>query len=196
MKIGIMIAMAAIVGQCLMRSGAAERIVLAIRNFLGEKNAPIAFIASGFTLGIPVFFETVFYLLMPLGRAMHLKTGRNYLLYILTIIAGGSMAHSLVPPTPGPLFVAYELGVDIGLAIICGTIVGIFTTSAGYLWARFISKRITIPLRDSEDLSKSRLEEMAQRSEDELPSLLASILPILIPLFFTCWGNDFQSFIK
>ena len=192
MKIGIMIAMAAIVGQCLMRSGAAERIVLAIRNFLGEKNAPIAFIASGFTLGIPVFFETVFYLLMPLGKAMHLKTGRNYLLYILTIIAGGSMAHSLVPPTPGPLFVAYELGVDIGLAIICGTIVGIFTTSAGYLWARFISKRITIPLRDSEDLSKSRLEEMAQRSEDELPSLLASILPILIPLFLLAGGTIFS----
>ena len=192
MKIGIMIAMAAIVGQCLMRSGAAERIVVAIRNFLGEKNAPIAFIASGFTLGIPVFFETVFYLLMPLGKAMHLRTGRNYLLYILTIIAGGSMAHSLVPPTPGPLFVAYELGVDIGLAIICGTIVGVFTTTAGYLWARFISNRITIPLRDSEDLPKSRLEAMAQRTEDELPSLLASILPILIPLFLLAGGTIFS----
>ena len=44
---------------------------------------------------------------------MYLKTGKNYLLYVLTIIAGGSMAHSLVPPTPGPLFVAYELGVDV-----------------------------------------------------------------------------------
>ena len=118
--------------------------------------------------------------------------GRNYLLYILTIIAGGSMAHSLVPPTPGPLFVAYELGVDIGLAIICGTIVGVFTTTAGYLWARFISNRITIPLRDSEDLSKSRLEAMAQRSEDELPSLLASILPILIPLFLLAGGTIFS----
>ena len=50
-----------------------------------------------------------------------------------------------------------ELGVDIGLAIICGTIVGVFTTTAGYLWARFISNRITIPLRYSEVLATSLL---------------------------------------
>lgn len=192
LKIGIMIAMAAIVGQCLMRSGAAERIVLGIRNFLGEKNAPVAFIASGFTLGIPVFFETVFYLMMPLGKAMHLKTGRNYLLYILTIIAGGTMAHSLVPPTPGPLFVAYELGVDIGLAIVCGTIVGVFTTASGYLWARFISTRIIIPLRESADLTKAQLKAMAERTTAELPGLLSSVLPILIPLFLLAGGTVFS----
>lgn len=192
LKIGIMIAMAAIVGQCLMRSGAAERIVLAIRNLLGEKNAPVAFIASGFTLGIPVFFETVFYLMMPLGKAMHLKTGRNYLLYILTIIAGGTMAHSLVPPTPGPLFVAYELGVDIGLAIICGTVVGVFTTAAGYCWARYISTRIIIPLRESADLTHAQLKAMAERKIEELPNLLGSILPILIPLLLLAGGTVFS----
>ena len=56
-----------------------------------------------------------------------------------------------------PLFVAYELGVDVGLAIICGTLVGVFTTTAGYLWARFISSKITIPLQVA-DLSKEQLE--------------------------------------
>ncbi len=192
LKIGIMISMAAIVGQCLMRSGAAERIVLGIRNFLGEKNAPVAFIASGFTLGIPVFFETVFYLMMPLGKAMHLKTGRNYLLYILTIIAGGTMAHSLVPPTPGPLFVAYELGVDIGLAILCGTVVGLFTTASGYFWARFISSRIIIPLRESADLTQAQLKAMADRTKAELPGLISSILPILIPLVLLAGGTIFS----
>lgn len=192
LKIGIMIAMAAIVGQCLMRSGAAERIVLGIRNLLGEKNAPVAFIASGFTLGIPVFFETVFYLMMPLGKAMHLKTGRNYLLYILTIIAGGTMAHSLVPPTPGPLFVAYELGVDIGLAIICGTIVGVFTTASGYVWARFISTRIIIPLRESADLTQAQLKAIVERKAEELPGLLSSMLPILVPLFLLAGGTVFS----
>ena len=129
---------------------------------------------------------------MPLGKAMHLKTGRNYLLYVLTIIAGGSMAHSLVPPTPGPLFVAYELGVDIGLAIICGTLVGLFTTSAGYLWANFISSRIEIPLRESGDLTKSDLEAMANRKVEDLPSLLSSLLPILIPLVLIAGGTIFS----
>ena len=102
------------------------------------------------------------------------------------------MAHSLVPPTPGPLFVAYELGVDVGLAIICGTLVGVFTTTAGYLWARFISSKITIPLRESADLSKEQLEAMANRKVEELPGLLISILPILLPLVLIAGGTTFK----
>ncbi len=47
---------------------------------------------SGFVIGIPVYFDTVFFLLMPLGKAMRLRTGRNYTLYILSIVAGASMA--------------------------------------------------------------------------------------------------------
>jgi GntP family gluconate:H+ symporter len=93
-KIALLIAMASIIGKCLMDSGGAERIVLSIAKAVGEKRLPLAFIGSGFTLSIPVFFDTVFYLLIPLGKAMRVKTGKNYLLYVLTIIAGGTMAHS------------------------------------------------------------------------------------------------------
>jgi len=111
-KIGILIALAAIIGKCLLDSGAADKIVRSAVKVVGERGAPVAFVGSGFLLGIPVFFDTVFYLMMPLGKAMRMRTGRNYLLYILSIVAGGTMAHSLVPPTPGPLLVAEELGVD------------------------------------------------------------------------------------
>ena len=97
-KIGILIAMAAIIGKCLLDSGAAERIVMSMRRGLGDDRAPMAFTASGFLIGIPVFFDTLFYLLMPLGRALYTQTRKNYLLYILMIVAGGTIAHSLVPP--------------------------------------------------------------------------------------------------
>ena len=194
LKIGIMIAMASIIGQCLMQSGAAERIVLVLRQILGEKNAPAAFIASGFTLGIPVFFETVFYLMIPLGKALYLKTRQNYLLYVLAIIAGASMAHSLVPPTPGPLFVAQELGIDLGMAILCGLVVGAFTVTAGFTWALFINSRITIPLRESADLDQNALDEMAQRKPEDLPGLFGSLLPIAIPMVLLAGGTMFQTF--
>jgi len=85
----------------------------------------VAFVGSSFLLGIPVFFDTVFYLMIPLAKAMRLRTGRNYLLYVLSIVAGGSIAHSLVPPTPGPLYVANELGVNqvtlMGIAGLAAT---------------------------------------------------------------------------
>ncbi|NIO06856.1 MAG: GntP family permease, partial [Deltaproteobacteria bacterium] len=116
-KIGILIAMASIIGRFLLESGAAERIVRSLVKWLGEKRAPYAFLSSGFLLGMPVFFDTVFYLMMPLGKAMGIRTGRNYGLYVMAIVAGATMTHSLVPPTPGPLFVAGELSVSIGLMI-------------------------------------------------------------------------------
>jgi GntP family gluconate:H+ symporter len=181
-KIGILIAMAAIIGTCLLRSGAADRIVRAALNLFGEKRAPAAFLSSGFTLAIPVFSDTVFYLLLPLAKAMRLRTGKNYLFYLITIIAGTAMAHSLVPPTPGPLFVAAEMGVDIGVMMIGGLVVGAFTVTVGYLYAAWANRKWTIPLRDTSDVTISELEELMEKEDKHLPSLWLSLMPILLPV--------------
>jgi GntP family gluconate:H+ symporter len=101
----------------------------------------------------------------------------------LTIVAGATMAHSLVPPTPGPLVVAEELGIDIGTMILAGSIVGIFTAGSGYLYAVFFANRIwQLPLRESADFSLKDLEELAHRDESELPPFWLSVLPILLPV--------------
>jgi gluconate:H+ symporter, GntP family len=182
-SIGILIAMASIIGKCLLDSGAADRIVRTALTRFGEKFAPLSFVVSGFLLGVPVFFDTVFYLMIPLGKAMQLRTGRNYLLFVLTIVAGATMAHSLVPPTPGPLVVAEELGVDIGTMILAGCIVGFFTAGFGYLYASlFANKRWTLPLRETSDFSLKELEELTNRKESELPPFWLSILPIILPV--------------
>ena len=183
-KIAIIIAMAAIIGKCLLDSGAAERIVHALRSLFGEKRTPIAFSASAFTLGVPVFFDTVFYLLMPLGKAMRMQTGKNYLLYILTIVAGATMAHSLVPPTPGPLVVVglFDGAVTVGQMIIGGIIVGLVTVSVGYGFAIWANRKWDIPLRPSAELSNEELEAMANRKTSELPPLSLSLIPVLLPI--------------
>jgi GntP family gluconate:H+ symporter len=182
--IGILIAMASIIGKTMLDSGAAERIVLRARNALGDEKAPFAFMGSGFVIGMPVFFDTLFYLMIPLGKALRVKTGKNYLLYILSIVMGGTMAHSLVPPTPGPLFAAEIMGVSIGAMMIGGIIVGLFTLIPGYLWARYINSKMEIPLRETADLTHEELEAMAHRDESSLPPLFPSLLPIMIPVVF------------
>jgi GntP family gluconate:H+ symporter len=182
-KIGILIAMASIIGKCLLDSGAADRIVRTALARFGEKFAPLSFVFSGFLLGVPVFFDTVFYLMIPLGKAMQLRTGRNYLLFVLTIVAGATMAHSLVPPTPGPLVVAEELGVDIGMMILAGCCVGFFTAGFGYLYASMFANKIwTLPLRETSDFSLKDLETLSNRKESELPPFWLSILPIVLPV--------------
>jgi GntP family gluconate:H+ symporter len=142
-EIGILIAMAAIVGQTLLESGAAERIVLSARRLLGDDRAGLAFLASGYVLGIPVFFDTVFYLLIPLGKVMRLRSGRDYTLYVLCIVAGATMTHSLVPPTPGPLFVAAELGAGVAQMIVGGLFVSVMAAAAGYAYATWANRKWT-----------------------------------------------------
>ncbi|MCH9655154.1 MAG: GntP family permease [Planctomycetes bacterium] len=181
-KIGILIALAAIIGMCLLESGAAERIVRSAVNFVGEKLAPLAFMASGFLLAIPVFFDTVFYLLIPLGKAMRFRTGKNYLLYVLAIVTGGTMAHSLVPPTPGPLFVAEQLGVDIATMMIGGMIVGSIAATFGLGYAIFVNSRCVLPFRDSADVTKEDLTRLASSRLEDLPALWLSLTPILLPV--------------
>jgi len=177
-KIGIVIAMAAIIGKCLTDSGAADRVVRMFTNLLGEKRAPVSLMASGFVLAIPVFFDTVFYLLLPLARSMHRKTGMKYLLLILAMGAGGSITHSLVPPTPGPLLIAGQLKIDIGMMMMMGLAVSIPTAVIIMFFIRWLTTRIDIPMRPIE----GGAPEPEPLPDDQLPGLFVSILPIILPV--------------
>lgn len=178
--IAIVIAMAAIIGDCLMKSGAADRIVQAFLRLLGEKRSPVALAGSGFVLSIPVFFDTVFYLLVPLARSLHRSTKKNYLLYILAISAGGAVTHTLVPPTPGPLLMAQQLGVDLGIMIGVGCLIGLPAAIAGLVFSAWINRRMPIEMRahPGEDLD-APASEAPERGR---PGLLVSLLPIVLPV--------------
>ena len=177
-QLGIPIAMAAIIGKCLMDSGAADRIVRAFLGVLGERRAPEALTCSGFVLSIPVFFDTVFYLLVPLARSLFRRTGKHYMLYLGAIATGGMVAHSLVPPTPGPLMMAIFLDVDLGLMILVGVALGLPTAAAGLAVARLIDRFMPIPMRPYTG------EEEAVFAVDDrpLPPLGLSLAPILLPV--------------
>ena len=182
-KIGILIALAAIIGQCLLVSGAAQRIVQGLLSLFGVKRAPMAFLGSGFVLGIPVFFDTVFYLMLPLVRAFARTNPKVYLLALLSVVAGASMAHSLVPPTPGPLLVAAHLKVGLGVLIPAGLILGVVTIAVGYAYARWANDRFEIPFRETD------VPEVENQEERELPGLGWSLLPILLPLLLISLGT-------
>jgi len=122
-----------------MDSGAADRIVRAFLKTLGEKNASWALMGSGFVLSIPVFFDTVFYLLVPLARSLHKRTQKNYMLYLMAICAGGCITHTLVPPTPGPLLIAAAFKIDLGLMMLMGAIVAFPTAVVALLICKVLN---------------------------------------------------------
>jgi len=177
-KIGIVIAMAAVIGRSLIESGAADRIVRMFVRLLGEKRCTISLMSSGFVLSIPVFFDTVFYLLLPLARSMHRQTKKSYLLLILAMGAGASITHSLVPPTPGPLIIAGTLGIDLGTMIGIGLLVAVPTAIVMLLFIGRLANRMEIPMRPLE----GGRPEPAPLADDKLPGLLPSIMPIILPV--------------
>ncbi len=180
--IGIVIALAAVVGQCLMESGAADKIVRALQRMMGRANPAFSMVASGYILSIPVFFDTVFYLLAPIARATRVRTGKNYVLYLMAIAAGATATHALVPPTPGPLAMAEFFGVDIGMMILVGLAVSFPMSMAGLAYSYVRDRQLSVPLRDAPGVSIEQLEEMALQDESELPGLIESVLPVLLPV--------------
>jgi gluconate:H+ symporter, GntP family len=173
--------MASIIGTALLESGGADRIVRSALRVLGPSRAPVAFLGSGFLLAIPVFFDTVFYMLVPLAKAARVRSGRQYLLYILAIVAGGTMTHSLVPPTPGPLFVANAFGVSLALMTAGGCLVGGCAAAVGFTYARWADTRWPVPLRDAGP-ALVELERVAQCDDGQLPPLWLALLPIVLPI--------------
>lgn len=192
-KIGILIAMAAIIGKAMLDSGAAERIIRSMLKTTGLEKAPIGFMVSSFFIGVPVFFDTVIFLMMPLAKVMSIRIGKNYLLLVLAIVAGAAMSNSLVPPAPGPLFLIGTLNINMGLMMICGSILGLMTITAGYLYATWANKRWDIPLRDSIDAKIEDLKNTAEKDDSHLPSLGISLLPILFPLVTICIHTALES---
>ena len=170
-KIGILIAMASIIGKCMLESGGAEKIVRSTLKVAGEKNTPITFLGSSFFIGIPVFFDTVFYLMVPLAKAMAMKLGKNYLLLILSITAGAAMANSLVPPTPGPLFLISEMNIPIGMMMTGGILVGLVTIFAGFAYASWANKKWPVPVRDSIDAPLENIKSLSAQDEQKLPAI-------------------------
>ena len=147
-SIGIVIAMAAVIGVTMMNSGAADRVVQAFIRLLGQERGSPALAASGFMLSIPVFFDTVFYLLIPLARSLFTQTKRDYLKYVIAIAAGAAATHALVPPTPGPLIIAENLNVDLGIMILVGITVALPAAILGLTYAGWLNRRMTVPMRD------------------------------------------------
>jgi gluconate:H+ symporter, GntP family len=190
-KIGVVIAFAAVIGMCLMESGAADKVVRRFLAAFGEKRAGTAIVSSGYILSIPIFFDTFFMLLLPLARAMCLRTGKDYVLYIMAICCGGTVTHSLCAPHPGPLAMAESLKLDLGFTIIVGVIAGIIPTAASWFVAKYLNRKVNVPMRETGGVSMAELQTIMAKPERELPPFAVAILPVILPILLISMASAF-----
>ncbi len=182
-KIAWVIALAAIIGVCLMESGAADRIVRGMVRTLGEQRAGVALVLCSFFLSVPVFFDTVFFLLIPLAQALAFRLGRNYLYFVMAVCSGGVVTHGLVPPTPGPLVMVETLNLNLGFTIIAGVGLGLIPAFSGLYFGKWLEGRLDIGVRESPGIKIADIEAIVSKEDDELPSFFVSMLPVALPVF-------------
>ena len=181
-KIAWVIALASIIGMSLMESGAADKIVRVMIQFLGEQRAGFALMICGFIIGIPVFFDTVFFLLIPLAQALSYRLGKKYVYFVMAIMIGAVITHSLVPPTPGPLIMADSLQINLGLAIIGGIVVAILPAIAVLFVGQIVDRHLNLKVKEGAGVSLADLKSIVSKTDQELPPFLLSILPIALPV--------------
>jgi Gnt-I system low-affinity gluconate transporter len=133
----------------------------------------------GLIVAIPVFFEVALILFIPLVYSLAKRTGKSLLFYGMPLVAGIAVAHSFIPPTPGPVAVASLLGADLGWVILVGLLAGIpAAILGGIVFGRFIGNRIHAELPDTAQV------QMDSHHQNDRPqpgfTLVLSI--ILVPL--------------
>ncbi len=190
--IGVSIGLAAIIGVCLMESGAADKVVRRFLGFFGEQRAGLALLASAYVLAIPIFFDTMFMLMAPLAMVMALRTGKDYVLYLMAICGGSAITHVLVVPHPGPLAMVDNLKLDPGFCIAVGILAGIIPAMVGYGASRWINRRLSLALPAALGLPMGDLNRIEMQREEELPSFMASIMPVILPVALISLASFFN----
>lgn len=183
--IAIVVALGTMLGKMMAESGGAERIALTLINIAGEKNIHWAMMVVGLLVGLPVFFEVGFVLLIPIAFNVARRTGTSIVLVGLPMVAGLSVVHGLVPPHPATLLAVAAYNADIGRTVFYALLIGIPTAIvAGPLYAKVVAPRIRI--EGENPIAAQFLETAARR---DLPSFNLTLFTILLPIFLMLIGS-------
>jgi gluconate:H+ symporter, GntP family len=175
--LAIVLGLGTMLGKMMAESGGAERIAKTLIDLFGVKRVHWAMMVVGFIVGIPVFFQVGFVLLIPLVFTIARATGISLIKIGVPLVAGLSVVHGLVPPHPAAMAAVGIFKADVGKTIIYSLIVGLPTAIvAGPLYGRFIGNRIF------KEVPKELSEQFVSEEKRELPGFFITMITILLPV--------------
>lgn len=146
--VALLVGLGAMLGSLVESSGGARILADKMVSIFGEKRAPFALGIASLIMGFPIFFDAGLIVMLPIVFAVARRLGgKNLLLYGLTSASALSAMHIFLPPHPGPVTATATYGANLGIVLILGLIIALPTWYlSGYLWAKFINKRIPLPV--------------------------------------------------
>ena len=187
--IALIVALGTMLGKMMAESGGAERIARTLIARFGPGNVHWAMMLIAFCIGLPIFFEVGFVLLIPIALNVARRTGVPLLLVGLPMVAGLSVVHGLVPPHPAAMLAVHAYGADVGRTVFYALLVGLPTAAlAGPVFARVVAPRVALPAHNP--MVAALLDEGHGRiPDDQLPGFGITLATVLLPVVLMLLGG-------
>jgi len=181
--IAIVVALGTMLGKMMAESGGATRIATTLIALFGEKRVHWAIMFVAFIVGIPVFFQVGFVLLIPLVFTIARRSGLSLVKIGIPLVAGLSVVHGMVPPHPAATLAVVAYKADIGRTIAYAILVGLPTAAlAGPIFASWIAPRIALPAENPIAAQfTGGMDDMGGIAR-EMPSFGISLFTVLLPV--------------
>lgn len=178
--IAVVIGLGAMIGRFLEYSGGGRALADWLLLKFGKEHAAWAVLVASFLVGLPIFFEVGFIILVPVVWNLTRETKRSLLFYGLPMAAALTVNHALVPPHPAPAAASQLLGGDLGKTIVYGVLLSIpMTIVAGMIYGQWIARRMNIGLPEIAEIQ-------TQTAESEgAPPVPVVILLLVLPVLLT-----------
>ena len=183
--IALVVALGTMLGKMMAESGGAEQVARTLINRFGERNAHWAMVCIAFLVGLPLFFEVGFVLLVPIAFTVARRVGVSILMVGLPMVAGLSVVHALVPPHPAAMMAVLAYNASVGQTVLYAILIGIPTAIiAGPVYAKFIVPRIHLPAQNP--LERQFID---REPRTRLPSFALTMGTILLPVVLMMIGG-------
>lgn len=177
--IAVVVALGAMIGRFLEHSGGGRVLADWLLTKFGKDNAVWAVLVAAFLVGLPIFFEVGFIILVPLAWSLTRESKKSLLYYGLPMTAALTVTHAMVPPHPAPSAAASLLGADLGRTILYGALLSIpMAISGGIVYGRWIANRIFVPVPEV----ATRVKE--EKSDIAPPGVGLVLVVLLLPVTF------------
>lgn len=199
--IGLSVGFGIMLGQIVADTGAVQTIANKMLKMFGDKKSDYSMGSTGFIVSIPVFYDVGYVILMPIAKLLAKKSTQKTLPnFVGALTAGLGIAHTFIPPTPGPLTGGQLMGVPVGTTILAGIAIGLPT----FLISMTIYNQVFVKnpkfwdpatCEEHDPIAEAELaarEKELIKDEKNLPSFGLSMMPIFLPVILiligTVWG--------
>src|SRR5690606_13517887 len=182
-QLALLLAFGSVLGKLMADGGAAERITTVMTGVFGERKLPWAMVLTGFLVGIPLFYNVGFIVLVPFVF-MVCSSNKLPLLYVaIPLLAALSVTHGYLPPHPGATAITLTYNADIGLTMAYGIVVAIPAIIIG--GALFGSTLKGIATNPPPEL----IPEQNKGDRNKLPGFALSVFTGLFPIVLIAIGS-------